>query len=81
MNPRTARILRWALVPFWALIAIALIVFGGVPPDNKRRADLQREADALWKSLGVSSWSEVEDADVNLPAVQRLLEIENELGR
>lgn len=29
----------------------------------------------LWRELGVGSWSEIEETDVDLPAVKRLLEL------
>ena len=68
------------LAAFAVLIAIALIIMVRVQ-QGRRRAVLEREADELWRALGISSWSEVEDSDVNLPAVQRLLAIEEELPR
>jgi hypothetical protein len=35
------------------------------------------EETALWCELGVSSWSEVEDSDVDDPRVKRLLELQD----
>jgi hypothetical protein len=79
MNPRTATKVQW-LTAIVVLILIALIVVARGQAD-RHRAALRSEADALWQSLGVSSWSEVEDSDVDLPEVQRLLAIEDELKR
>ena len=59
---------------------IALVIFACVP-DDRRRAELQREYEGIWQSLGISSWSEVEETDVHLPEVQRLLVIEDEWKR
>ena len=62
-----------------ALIALALLIIIVRVQHDRRRAALEREAHELWRSLGISSWSEVEETDVHLPEVQRLLVIEDEL--
>ena len=64
-----------------ALIALAFLIVIVRVQHDRRRAALEREADELWRSLGISSWSEVEETDVHLPEVQRLLVIEEELRR
>ena len=37
----------------------------------------EAEETALWRELGVSSWSEVEDSDLDDPRVKRLLELQD----
>ena len=38
-------------------------------------SEREEEISRLWRELGVSSWSEIEESDVDLPAVKRLLEL------
>ncbi len=60
------------------ILAIALLAASAF--ELHRRARLRAEEDRIWNQLGVSGWSEIEESDVDLPEVQRLIAVQEALG-